>query len=776
MRGIAQGLCRAIVWLGILGQIGRGQATHPPGIVSISVCSPTGLGGQGSCPAGSLDTHQIVLAPDGSGKAINSYSGLVGISDEHQSVFAPGTLQGNSDYLFFVATQIHGGAPDTSVVVLSGGTGPNKNGQWTLDLARTDGYGAYPGGVYSDIFTSSTTNCPAAVDAAHQDATFDQSYAAPGSIVPDPTGPAGSLLMIYEGTNTCLGSAGGPDHNGFYSTVGIATSLDYGHTWPTYRGKAGFTFVPLPGQSLDQAPAAPNGATGSGVCMGTNCTSTPPAGYGRYAVLGPSVSITTAVATGKPLTTGMGDSEMSGFVDDASANPAQYVYSVYDYKAGTGVFADPNETGGDLMIARARLNGGTAPLTFDKWNGQSYNSPGMGGYDTQIIPAGAFANCQALNQLRYGASISYVETTQQYLLLMVCDSPGDPAAGQSVVTARGSAWFFATSYDLSDPTQWSAPVEIAGTWQVFDQSGGCPSYKGYYPTAMSLGAKPGHLTNSGYIFYLYGCQTVGTPAPGRQYSARAFTITTGPPAPVLTAGSVANGATYVAGGLVPGSWAQVKGTNLAGTTRVWDGNDFKGLGNNLPTNLSGVQVKVNNLAAAVYYISPTQVSFQVPAGVTGTATVQVINNGEASAVLTAPAAANAPGIFPVIVNGTNYPAGVFLDGKYVGDAAVSPAFRAAKPGEVIQLFATGLVTTPAGVLPTAQSVSGVTVTVGGVTVPADFVGLVAVGEFQINFTVPAQLANRGVGVYPISIQVNGVSSPVTINSSPPGLMVLPVQP
>ena len=73
---------------------------------------------------------------------------------------------------------------------------------------------------------------------------------------------------------------------------------------------------------------------------------------------------------------------------------------------------------------------------------------------------------------------------------------------------------------------------------------------------------------------------------------------------------------------MPGSWAQVKGTNLGTTTRSWGPADFTGLGNSLPTNLSGVQVNVNNQAAAVYYISPTQISFQVPAGITGTASVR----------------------------------------------------------------------------------------------------------------------------------------------------------
>ncbi len=242
----------------------------------------------------------------------------------------------------------------------------------------------------------------------------------------------------------------------------------------------------------------------------------------------------------------------------------------------------------------------------------------------------------------------------------------------------------------------------------------------------------------------------------------------------LTDGSLANGATYLPGGLVPGSWAQVTGAGLSAVTRIWSGTDFVGLGNNLPTDLSGVEVNVNNLPAAVYYIAPGQIDFQVPTGVSGTASVQVINNGAASNIVTAAAATTAPGIFPVIVNGINYPAGVFLDGELVGDPAVNSAFRNAKPGDAIQLYATGLVPTSAGVLPVPQGVNGVSVTIGNVTVPADFAGLVAVGEFQINFTVSQQFASLPAGSYPITISVNGVSSPATINSNPPGPLVVPI--
>ena len=239
--------------------------------------------------------------------------------------------------------------------------------------------------------------------------------------------------------------------------------------------------------------------------------------------------------------------------------------------------------------------------------------------------------------------------------------------------------------------------------------------------------------------------------------------------PALTAGSAANGATYAAGGLVPGSWAQVKGSSLATTTHIgWSDADYLGLGSSLPTNLNGTQVTVNGIRAAVYAIIPSQVDFQVPAGVSGTASVQVIVNGAPSSAVTAAAVNNSPGIFPCAANGTNYPCAYFPDGKFVGDPSVAPVYRKAKPGDVIQMFGTGLAPSPAGVRVTQQPVSGVTVTIGTITVPADAAVLVYPGEFQVNFTVPPQFANLSEGNYPLTITVAGVTSP-------PAAIVLPIQ-
>ncbi len=506
---------------------------HPPPIASISVCSPGSNGGifqQGSCDPGTFDTHQAVIGPEG--VSVNASPGLgagIGVvPDEHSTVFSPLTLGTNQDYLFFLATGL-GGNAHIGVSVLSGGAGPDETGRWTLNFATVDGYGSYGTG-FGPVFNPPTKGsaCPAApgADATQQDQTFDMHYAASGSVVKDVTAAPGSLLMVYEGTNACIGNPGGPiNDNDDYISLAIATSLDYGRTWPTYRGNPPtFNFAPLPGVNQSQGPNAPMGALGDNVCMGNDCASTPPASYGRYPVVTPTISLDSLMKAGMALTDKYGEQEISGFVDDMSPSspPQLYVNS------------------GDVRIARAQLNGGYAPLTFEKWDGQAFGSPGLGGNETSVLPTGSggsFNNCLAAAQNQFGSSISYVDSTKQYLLTFVCVSTGDPRFGPNQPGAvRGAAWFYATSYDVSDPSQWSRPDplgnpqprEIQGSWSAFDQiSTTCPDFKGWYPSFMSLDTNPGHLSNSGFVFYLYGCQGGGAgQAPPRQFSSRAFKITT----------------------------------------------------------------------------------------------------------------------------------------------------------------------------------------------------------------------------------------------------------
>ncbi|HLG96031.1 MAG TPA: IPT/TIG domain-containing protein [Bryobacteraceae bacterium] len=701
-------------------------AQRPAAIASISVCNPNGTGGQGSCPAGSFDTHQSVLGPGG-GSVNASALGVAPAPDEHSTVFAPGTLGGNHDYLFFLASP-EGGHAAIGVAVLSGGAGPDKNGQWTLDFPRADGYGSYAGG-FGQVFNPSTKGdvCPTVPDgnAAHQDQTFDIHYAASGSIVKDVTAAPGSLLMVYEGTNACIGNAGGPivSDSDDYISLAIATSVDYGKSWPTYRGTPTFNFVPMPGFNATQGPNAPMGALGKNVCMGNDCTTTPLASYGRYPVVTPTTSLATLIAAGQPLTSKFGEQEISGFVDDVAGGAATYIYA----------------NSGNARVARAKLNGGSAPLAFLKWDGQGFNSPGLGGTEVSVLPAGPFGNCEAPAQSQIGSSISYVDDTQQYLLTFLCVSPGDPARGQSAGGTRGAAWFYSTSYDLSDQTQWSAPQEIAGSWSEFDNSGGCPDYKGFYPTFMSPGKSAGHLSLTGNVFYLWGCQTGGTPG-GRQFSSRAFTMATAAAGtPAITKVANAEGEIPT---IAPNTWVEIKGQNLApaGDSRIWAAADFAN--NKMPTQLDGVSATVNGKSAFVYYISPTQINILTPPdAISGPVQVQVANGSATSTNFAVQAQALSPSFF--VFNGGPYVAATHADGALLGPASLYPGSTApAKPGETIVLYANGFGPVSTPVVSGSPMQSGAlsplpVVKIGGTQAEVVFAGLVSPGQFQFNVVVPA---------------------------------------
>jgi hypothetical protein len=80
------------------------------------------------------------------------------------------------------------------------------------------------------------------------------------------------------------------------------------------------------------------------------------------------------------------------------------------------------------------------------------------------------------------------------------------------------------------------------------------------------------------------------------------------------------GATYAAGTLVPGAWARVQGAQLAGVTASSDPD-------NPVANLNGVEVRVNGVSVTIYGVSPAQIAFQVPAGLSGPVTIQVLRGG-----------------------------------------------------------------------------------------------------------------------------------------------------
>jgi uncharacterized protein (TIGR03437 family) len=208
------------------------------------------------------------------------------------------------------------------------------------------------------------------------------------------------------------------------------------------------------------------------------------------------------------------------------------------------------------------------------------------------------------------------------------------------------------------------------------------------------------------------------------------------------------------GAVTPGGWFYVKGTDLAETTRIWGGSDFADP-NALPTDLNGVEVWVNGAPVPVYFISPGQVNAQAPSNISGTMTVQVVRLGLASNTLTASVAQIQPSLYFYQAGSKSYAAALFPDYSIMGDPAVVPGTHKAKPGDILQLYASGLAPSQSGSAVTSPvPITGVGVTIGTTAAQVLFAGLVAPGQFQVNITVPQLPA----GEYSIQVSTSGRTS------------------
>ena len=192
------------------------------------------------------------------------------------------------------------------------------------------------------------------------------------------------------------------------------------------------------------------------------------------------------------------------------------------------------------------------------------------------------------------------------------------------------------------------------------------------------------------------------------------------------------------------------------TTRIWGGSDFADP-NTLPTDLNGVEVWVNGAPVPVYFISPGQVNAQAPR-------TSWHDDGPGSPsragqqYLTAPVAQIQPSLYFYQAGSKSYAAALFQDYTIMGDPAVVPGTRKAKPGDIIQLYASGLAPSQSGnPITSPVPITGVGVTIGTTDAQVLAAGLVAPGQFQVNFTVP-QLAD---GEYSIIVSTAGQTSQPT---------------
>jgi uncharacterized protein (TIGR03437 family) len=258
---------------------------------------------------------------------------------------------------------------------------------------------------------------------------------------------------------------------------------------------------------------------------------------------------------------------------------------------------------------------------------------------------------------------------------------------------------------------------------------------GCTPGPVGYSAGPGYSPVTG----------VGTVNASALMTAWAATLTphTPPPAAVPSITSITNAASY-AGAYAPGEIIAIFGSNLASSTQS---------AASLPllTQMAGVTVTINGLAAPLFYVSSAQLNVQVPYETPiGTSVLLEVTNNSQSASTSFVAAAAAPGIF-------------------ISQQGAPVPYTSATQGEIISLYLTGAgAVAPAqadGTAPAAGTlvaslpvpVQMVTVTVGGVNAPIEFAGIPVelVGVLLINYQVPA---TAPLGPQPVVVTIGGVQS------------------
>ena len=239
-----------------------------------------------------------------------------------------------------------------------------------------------------------------------------------------------------------------------------------------------------------------------------------------------------------------------------------------------------------------------------------------------------------------------------------------------------------------------------------------------------------------------------------------LTVMAGLTVPAIAPTGVVNGASFQPS-IVAGSWVTIMGTNFTTITDTWEKAIVNG---KLPKVLDGVSVSIGGKAAFIYYISPTQINAQAPDVGAGSVPVTVTNPAGASVPITATVVQYSPAFFLwagkyAVATRQDYSLAV-APGTFPGAATM-----AAKPGEVLILWATGLGPTdppvPAGIQapgdrlystgPVEVTIGSVQAQVYGSALSPGFAGL-----YQVAIQVPGNLAH---GDYQIKATIGGASSP-----------------
>lgn len=151
-------------------------------------------------------------------------------------------------------------------------------------------------------------------------------------------------------------------------------------------------------------------------------------------------------------------------------------------------------------------------------------------------------------------------------------------------------------------------------------------------------------------------------------------------APTYSAAGLVNGANFTASAAAPNSLVTLFGTDLAWTTEILTTAHIAN--GSLPFNLAEVRVSVGNYWAPLFYVSPTQINFLVPANLrTGAVTLRVVRQGVVGPELSMTLVDAAPQFFSSVDG--------YVIAQHSDYSLITPD-SPARPGEVIVIYAIGL--------------------------------------------------------------------------------------
>jgi uncharacterized protein (TIGR03437 family) len=212
--------------------------------------------------------------------------------------------------------------------------------------------------------------------------------------------------------------------------------------------------------------------------------------------------------------------------------------------------------------------------------------------------------------------------------------------------------------------------------------------------------------------------------------------------PAFAANGVVNGASFAAP-LAPGMIASLFGTGMASTTALASGTP-------LPTTLAGASLQMEGFSAPLFFVSPTQINFQVPWEMQGrTSAALTLTAGGTSVTATVSISSLGPAVFSTNSTGRGQGAILLAPGGEIAAARGSISGRATRPalrGEYISIYCIGLgpvsntprTGAPAASNPLSEALTQPIVSIGSVSATVTFWGLAPgfVGLYQVNAQIP----------------------------------------